>query len=68
MIAPRRFFSYIGLVALAVPYRILEAIAVRLDGQSWPLLAMPLIWIANGIERCSWRLERIWRGSADDFR
>ncbi len=68
MNARRCSLCYVGLIALEIPTRLLDAIAVRLDGQSWPWVAMPLIWVADCIERCSERLERAWRGNADDTR
>lgn len=68
MNAPLRLLCPVGLIALAIPARACDAIATRLDGQSWPWVAMPLIWVADCIERCCERLERAWRRNADDAR
>jgi hypothetical protein len=46
-----------ALAALTLAAQSLDAVAARLDGQAWPFIAIPLVWLADAIERCRSRLE-----------
>jgi hypothetical protein len=53
-------------LAILEPFaRLFDDVAIRLDAQTWPSVAIPLIWIADAIDRYRSRLERGARGRTD---
>ncbi len=61
---PRRFACLFALAMIEFPARISDAIAARLDPHRWRSVVVPMVAVADFIERCRERLERAAKGGS----